>query len=372
MQTAGSRSVDMRVNLEGVASATAKLADGTKRTYYYAWRGGPRLPGKPGTPEFMAALHKARQERHAAPSGTLAEVIDYFQRSAAFTGLSQSSRRDYLRYMREIREEFGTMPIAALSQRRARSVFKGWRDGLIPQGKRRADYAWTVLARILSVGLDDGLIDTNPCERGGRVYKAERQDRVWSFEDEETFLANAPGHMKLPLRLALWTGQRQGDLLSLSWTQYDGRFLRFRQSKTKKRVVIPVGGPLRADLEEERGRQRSIEGATVKGHVLLNSRNLPWTNDGFRGSWRKACRRAAVTEDLTFHDLRGSAVTRLFHAGGEVAEIASFTGHSLKDAEAILDAHYFSRDLKFAESAAAKYEKWRAARDVQAQEAAEA
>jgi hypothetical protein len=41
---------------------------------------------------------------------------------------------------------------------------------------------------------------------------------------------------------------------------------------------------------------------------------------------------------LTFHDLRGTAVTRLALMGVEVAEIAAITGHSLKDVHAILDA----------------------------------
>jgi hypothetical protein len=31
---------------------------------------------------------------------------------------------------------------------------------------------------------------------------------------------------------AIWTGQRQGDVLALTWTAYDGSGLRLRQSKT--------------------------------------------------------------------------------------------------------------------------------------------
>ncbi|KAH2214099.1 hypothetical protein KXV37_008412, partial [Aspergillus fumigatus] len=58
--------------------------------------------------------------------------------------------------------------------------------------------------------------------------------------------------------------------------------------------------------------------------------------------------------DLTFHDLRGSAVVRLALAECTVPEIATFTGHSLKDVEHILDRHYLGRDLRLAESAMAK------------------
>lgn len=37
-------------------------------------------------------------------------------------------------------------------------------------------------------------------------------------------------------------------------------------------------------------------------------------------------------------------------------QIATFTGHSLKDVEAILDAHYLGRDMKLAKAAVLKLE----------------
>jgi integrase len=82
----------------------------------------------------------------------------------------------------------------------------------------------------------------------------------------------------------------------------------------------------------------------------------PWTSDGFRASWGKACARAGVT-GVTFHDLRGTAVTRLAIAGSTEAEIATITGHSLQSVRAILDAHYLSRDPALGESAIRKLER---------------
>jgi integrase len=81
----------------------------------------------------------------------------------------------------------------------------------------------------------------------------------------------------------------------------------------------------------------------------------PWTSDGFRTSWGRACERAGV-EGLTFHDLRGTAVVRLAIAGASVPQIAAVTGHSLKDVEAILDAHYLGRDIQLSEAAVLKLE----------------
>ena len=59
---------------------------------------------------------------------------------------------------------------------------------------------------------------------------------------------------------------------------------------------------------------------------------------------------------VTFHDLRGTAVTRLALAGCTEAEIATITGHSLRSVRAIIDTHYLSRDPALAESAIRKLE----------------
>jgi len=89
--------------------------------------------------------------------------------------------------------------------------------------------------------------------------------------------------------------------------------------------------------------------------ILTTARGKPWTSDGFRSSWSKACANAGV-QGLTFHDLRGSAVVRLALVDATVPQIATFVGHSLRDVEAILDAHYMGRDVKLAEIGVMKLE----------------
>ena len=89
--------------------------------------------------------------------------------------------------------------------------------------------------------------------------------------------------------------------------------------------------------------------------ILLNSRDRPWTSDGFSISWRKACAKAGIV-NLTFNDLRGTAVTRLALTGSTVPEIAAITGHSLRDITSILEVHYLHLDPKLAENAIEKLE----------------
>src|SRR5215467_3624532 len=67
----------MRINLKGLNFATKRLADGTRRTYWYAWRGGPLLHGEPSTPEFVASYNKAVASKVATPQGVILSMQGY-------------------------------------------------------------------------------------------------------------------------------------------------------------------------------------------------------------------------------------------------------------------------------------------------------
>jgi integrase len=324
----------------------AKLADGSVRTYCYAWKSGPRIHGEPGTPEFHASYNEAVAKRLPAPEGTLQALLDAYQQSQNFLSLRPRTRSDYIIQIKTIERDFGDFPIKALTASETRGVFFDWRDKLALKSRRQADYAWTVLALILAFAKDRGRITVNPCERGKRLYSGTRAEMIWMAEDEAAFLAHAPNYLHLPLLLGLWTGQRQGDLLKLTWSAYDGKTIRLRQAKTGARVVIPVAAPLKAALDAT---------ARKSPLILVNTKLAPWSANSFGTMWRRACAKSGI-EGVTFHDLRGTAVTRLALAGATVPEIGAITGHSLRDVQSILDAHYLARDPELAANAIAKLE----------------
>jgi integrase len=176
--------------------------------------------------------------------------------------------------------------------------------------------------------------------------KGSRADVVWSEADEAKFLSVASSQMALAFNLAVWTGQRQGDLIRLPWTAYDGQFIRLTQAKSGRSVAVPVAFPLKAVLD-----------ATPRTCPIMitSGDNRPYTSDGFRASWRKACERAGI-KGLTFHDLRGTAVTRMAMAGWNEMGVAAVTGHALRDVTSILDKHYYKRDRAIAIGAIRKLE----------------
>jgi integrase len=342
-----------RRKLPGVATASKRLSDGTRRRYYYAWRGGPLLkaedgsPLQPGDPQFFVAYTAAHAERRKPVTGTLFSLIAAYRASTEFTGRAEKTRKDCARYLRLIEDEFGTMPISVAQDRRTRGKFKEWRDTMADR-PRVADYAWTVLARVLAVAKDHGTISVNVCERGGRLYEADRAEIIWTADHISKFCAGASPELQFALLLALWTGQRQADLIRLTWSQYDGACIRLRQGKGRNRVTIPTGAPLKVALDARRPEK-------PEGTILRNSFGESWTSDGFRASWGKAFERAGLGDaDLHFHDLRGTAVTRLALSGCTVPQIAAITGHSPRDVDAILEAHYLGGKVELAEQAIVK------------------
>src|SRR6516225_2472731 len=175
----------VRVRLKGLNSKRKRLADGTYKTYWYAWKGGPALRGEPGTPEFMASYNQAVAAKVAQPSGTLLALLLQYQDRDDFRSLADSTRRSYVPLIMRIEKSFSDFPLSALTDRRTCGVFMAWRDQLaLSAGRRQADYAWTVLARVLSWSSNHGLISNNPCERGGRLYRSGRSDSIWTADDE--------------------------------------------------------------------------------------------------------------------------------------------------------------------------------------------
>ena len=204
------------------------------------------------------------------------------------------------------------------------------------------------------------MIAVNVCERGGRLYEADRAEIIWLDSHIEAFCSVASPELALALMMALWTGQRQGTLIAIAWSQYDGTHIRLqpnkqRHGKKKKRIVIPVGAPLKTALDARRPEK-------AEGPILRNTFGDAWTSDGFRASWGKAFDRAKLgrataelkLHDLHFHDLRGTAVTRLALSGCTVVQIAAITGHSPRDVDEILKAHYLGGQAELADQAIIK------------------
>ena len=174
-----------------------------------------------------------------------------------------------------------------------------------------------VLSRIFTIAIDNGMNIQNPC-RKVRLLRMDNQRNRYLGEDEETrlmaILVGRRAHLRPIVILALHTGMRRGEVLSLRWNQIDfGRgLILVQRTKTGRDRIVPMNSTVRETLAAIR---QQAEGDQV----------FP-INDVKR-SFSYACVKAKIA-DFRFHDLRHTAATRLADRGADAFQIAAILGHS--------------------------------------------
>jgi integrase len=323
----------MEAKLVGVHKVTRELKSG-EVTYYYAWRGGPRIKAKPGTRAFTREFIRLTRDRPPpAEDQTIGWLVQEYLASAEYQKLKPSTRRDYERIIGAIRVKFGLMPIRAVEAKGARKVFLAWRDTM-RDTPRSADMHVTVLARLLSWAKDREDVMRNPLEGVEKLHDGgNRKDAIWMPNQLRKILDKGAPHIVNVVKMALWTMQRQADILTMPTLAYDDGRLWITQAKTGARVrVAPADEilPILADAKEKK-RQR----------VLVNSFGQNWTSSGFRASFRTEMKRLDIS-GVRFHDLRGTGITYAYAHGMDIERIAEISGHSKAECEAIIRKNYLA------------------------------
>jgi len=305
-----------RVELKGIAKVTSKGRD-----YWYAWRGGPRLRGEPGTPEFMASYNEAIESLKATNTDKFHSVVVQY-RADAFKGLAASTRSKWAPWVDRIDEYFGNLRTVQFDRaEKIRPVIIRFRNQWSDK-PRTADYGIQVLSHILSYAVDPlTKITKNPCNGLARLYTSDRSEIIWSDADIAQLKESCPIAVAQVVDLAVHTGLRLGDLLRLEWKHIETNSIMITTGKSghKRAAMIPLYDGLRAVLAgiPERGKT-----------VLTSTYKRPWTVNGFGTSFERAKIAAGLKDrDLHFHDLRGTAATK-FYVGGiperAIAEIMAW------------------------------------------------
>jgi hypothetical protein len=303
----------MEAKLVGVHKVTRELKSG-EVTYYYAWRGGPRIKAKPGTRAFTQEFIRLTRDRpQSAEDQTIGWLVQEYLASADYQKLRPSTRRDYERIIGAIRLKFSTFPLPAIEAKGSRKIFINWRDSM-RETPRSADLHLVVLARIFSWAKDREDIMRNPLEGVEKLHDGgNRKDAIWMPGQLDKMLTEGAPHIVSVVKVALWTMQRQAET---------GARVRVRPADE----LLPI----LADAKEKK-RQR----------VLVNSFGQNWTSSGFRASLRKEMKRLGIS-GVTFHDLRGTGISYAYANGMDVEQIAEISGHSKAECEAIIRRHYLA------------------------------
>lgn len=291
------------------------------KQYVYAWRGGPRVKGIPGTPEFQKNYNEAVENHRMPDTGKFRSVVTAYKASKAFTGLADSTRRMWSLWLDRISDYFGDLSIKQFDRpEKIRPIIRRWRAGYA-ETPRAADYGMQVLSRVLSHAVDPmAKIASNPCEGIKGIYANNRAEIIWLPADIAQIRPHASAEVMRAIDLAAHTGLRVGDLVRLSWSHIGEEAITITTGKSKhaREAVIPLYEGLR-DLLATIPKRSPV--------ILTNTRNKPWTTDGLNSSFTTAMVASKLKErDLHFHDLRGTAATKFYVAGLSERMVAEIMG----------------------------------------------
>lgn len=336
------------MRLKGLNSATKRLSDGRLVTYWYAWRGGPRLDGRPGSAEFVASYHRATQSRKRPAAGVLADLVALYKGSPEWEKHAASTKREWSRWLDEIAKLKGThalggIPIAALNDPNIGGDFQDWRDQWADR-PRSADYAVQVLSALLGWAKRRRKIAINAAEGIEDLYEANRADQIWT-DDELALAVMAADSTEVAfiIVLACLTGFRREDLALLSWDHVGdvAIVVPTGKSRGKKAAVVPILIETRQLLDKIEAHQKRLYEGKRCATVLVNTRGDAWTPSGLSHAVLDCRRPFGITKRL--HDARGTFATRLRLAGLTASEIADVVAWEEERVKRLL-ATYVDRD----------------------------
>jgi integrase len=218
-----------------------------------------------GTPNdaWWAAYRQLEGEPEpSARPGTYAALIKAYQASPEWGKLSERTRKEWDRHLRTVKKAWGHLQVRATEPRHVKALRNAFAD--IPpappalptkpldQYKNRpaaADNLMGALAAMLKWCIPEGWRNDNPCRDipklgGGEGYAP------WSKRAIDYYRKHGKRHLWWVAAVALYTGQRQSDVVGmLKGDVRDGR-IRVLQDKTGKELWIPIHRDLQTVLED--------------------------------------------------------------------------------------------------------------------------
>jgi len=198
-------------------------------------------------------------------------------------------------------------------------VFADFRDQRIQDGVRACQYdlvllrhAWNIARIEWGWSLPDNPISLIRMPKNNPPR--ERRFKEGEFDLLKTAATKSRSWYVWPVVvLAIETAMRRGEILGLRWEHID---------LDKRIAFLPM---------TKNGRSRQVPLSEVAIEQLIKApkdtdRPFPVTDVAFRQAWDRLRRRANIT-DLTFHDLRHEAISRMFGGGMKIHEVMAVSGH---------------------------------------------
>lgn len=273
----------------------------------------------------------ALENTERAKRGTIAWLIEKRKKTQSHKYLEKKTQREFEYYtglLVKTREKLAS----GFERKHIRELYENMvsKKGY---SKDKANRVIKWLRVLLSDAIEEGLRKDNPAFNLQLEHNPPRSE-VWNQYEVAQFVLKATemdrSSIGLAVMLAFDLGQRQGDIIKLSWNQYDGKFYNIRQGKTGARVAIPLLADMKASLDATPRKSIQI--------IISEETNRPYKADDFRHHFRDIAN-ACGFKQKQFLDLRRSSVVRLSLAGCSPQLISSITGHSIHTVTQILKVY---------------------------------
>jgi len=272
--------------------------------------------------QYAAALEREDERRaqvgalrRTLPGSFSALCVSYYG-SPEFRSLAAITQRVRRNMLERFRAEHGHRPLKDLQRAHIRSIISAKAE--TPEA---ANNLLKVLRVLLNYAVEIGMIASNPALRV-KSYRSRNSEgyHTWSEDEIAQFEARHPlgSKARLALALALYTGQRPGDVVRMGWQNVRGERIPVRQQKTGASLTIPIHPELARALA-----------AAPKTNLtfLMTDHGASFTAAGFGNWFRDRCDEAGLRQ-CAIHGLRKAACRRLAEAGCSANEIAAVSGHT--------------------------------------------
>ena len=277
------------------------------------------LPGKYGSPEFMAAYSAAISGGQAVPSpasraasGTLDALVSSYYRGSEWLALKASTQATSRRIIENVRAQHGAKPIRLLTPAGVRAIMRD-------RPPTMANKVLQLLGSLMRHAVMLGWRDDDPTKGVPKIPHKGTGFQTWSEDAIAAFRSHHPSGTtpRLALELLLNTAQRRSDVVRMGRQHVRGGAIHIRQLKTGTEVAVPIMPYLATELSHlPAGQMTFLE---TKGHSRSAS--------NFYAQFSVWCREAGLPPGLSPHGLRKACGVRLAEAGCSAHEIMAVLGH---------------------------------------------
>ncbi len=162
-------------------------------------------------------------------------------------------------------------------------------------------------------------IRENPARQVPRLKGAAKRTRFLMPDEVELLLSNCNDWLRPVLTLAVHTGMRRGELLSLMWPQVnlEQGIITLLDTKNGERRDIPMDDTVR----------RILEGTRVKGDFIFSNRSgRPIEGASLYRAFYEALQKSKI-ENFKWHDIRHTFASNLVMAGVDLNTVRELLGH---------------------------------------------